>query len=166
MRYAFAAALCATSALFIVFAVSVGSLVAVLLGLSGIVASAGIVNRDHEALRYICATLLLTNAVMIVLSLTPPGAALSWALAALSFTAGIGLVLRQEWVRIPTVVTSVMTLGGWIAAALTSAIAHRWPEADVGVGLVSLMPGLVLGAIWVWCPLTVARICMPSTTPA
>jgi hypothetical protein len=165
VRYAFAALLCVTSVLFIAFAVSAGTLVGVLLGLSGIVASAGIVIRDHETLRYVCATLLLANAVMIALSVTLPGVTLSWALAALSFAAGIGLVLRQEWVRIPTVITSVMTLGGWIAAALTSAIAHQWPEADVGPGLISLMPGLVLGAIWVWCPLTVARLCMPSTTP-
>jgi hypothetical protein len=152
--------------MFIGFAVSAGSLAGLLLGVSGIVASAGIVARDHEALRYICAAVLLANAIIIALSVASSGASLLWVLAVLSFAAAIGLVLRQQWVRIPTVITAIMTLGGWVAAALTAVIAHRWPESDMGSGPVALMPGLVLAAIWVWCPLTVARISMPAAPQA
>ena len=75
-----------------------------------------------------------------------------------------GILARQQWVRIPTVITSVMTLGPWIAATLSAAIAHRWPVSDIGVGAISLMPGLLLAAIWVWCPFAVARISTPRAT--
>jgi len=144
------------------FAAAAGSLPSLLLGLSGVVASVGIVVRQHQALRYVCAAILLANAVMILLSVTSSGFSLfALVLAALSLGAGVGILARQEWVRIPTVITSVMTLGGWTAAALTAAIAHRWPDADVGVGVIALMPGVLLAAIWVWCPLTVARISTP-----
>jgi hypothetical protein len=165
LRYAGAAVLCATSVLFIAFAVSAGSFASLLLGLSGVVASVGIVVRQHQALRYVCAAILLANAVMILLSVASSGVSLfALVLAALSLGAGVGILARQEWVRIPTVITSVMTFGGWIAAALTAAIAHRWPDADVGVGVIALMPGVLLAAIWVWCPLTVARISTPRAT--
>ncbi len=165
MRYAGAAVLCATSVLFIAFALSAGSWPSLLLGLSGVAASVGIVVHQHQALRYVCAAILLANAVMIVLSVASSGFSLfALALAALSLGAGVGILARQQWVRIPTVITSVMTLGGWTAAALTAAIAHRWPDADVGVGVIALMPGVLLAAIWVWCPLTVARISTPRAT--
>lgn len=165
MRYVFATLLCAISAMLLAFGVSSSSWDALLLGLSGIAASAGIVVRDHEALRYICATILLANAVMIVLGVISSGFSLyPLVLAALSLGAGAGILARQQWARIPTVITSVMTLGPWVAAALTAAMAHRWPEADLGTGVIALMPGLVLAAIWVWCPLTVARISTPRAT--
>ena len=86
------------------------------------------------------------------------------ALAALSLGAGVGILAKQQWVRIPTVIVSVMTLGPWVAAALTAAIAHRWPESDIGAGAIALLPGVLLAAIWVWCPLTVARISTPRAT--
>ena len=38
-----------------------------------------------------------------------------------------------------------MTLGVWSAAALTAALAHRWPDADVGVGVIALMPDAACG---------------------
>jgi len=165
LRYAGAAVLCATSVLFIAFAVLAGSLPSLLLGLSGVVASVGIVVRQHQALRYVCAAILLANAVMILLSVTSSGFSLfALVLAALSLGAGVGILARQQWVRIPTVITSVMTLGPWVAAALTATIAHRWPAADIGGGAISLLPGVLLAAIWVWCPLTVARISTPRAT--
>jgi hypothetical protein len=121
--------------------------------------------HQHQALRLTCAAILLANAVMIVLGVMSSGFSLyALVLAALSLGAGVGILARQQWARIPTVITSVMTLGPWVAAALTAAMAHRWPEADLGTGLISLMPGLVLAAIWVWCPLTVARISTPRAT--
>ena len=165
MRYAGAAALCAVSLLFIAFAASAGSLDALLLGLSGVAASVGMVVHQHQALRYVCAAILLANAVMILLNVAFTGFSLfAVVLAALSFGAGVGILARQQWVRIPTVITSVMTLGPWIAAALTAVIAHSWPASDLGVGAISLMPGILLAAIWVWCPLTVARISTPRAT--
>ena len=165
MRYAGAAVLCATSVLFIALAAAAGSLPSLLLGLSGVVASAGMVIHKHQALRLACAAILLANAVMIVLGVASSGFSLfALVLAALSLGAGVGILARQEWVRIPTVITSVMTLGPWVAAALTAAIAHRWPDADIGVGAIALMPGVLLAAIWVWCPLTVARISTPRAT--
>ena len=118
MRYAMAAVLCATSLLFIAFAVAAGSLESLLLGVSGIAASAGIVAEQHAAERYLCAAVLLANAVMIALGAEFLSSAPALALAALSFAAAIGLVLRQQWVRIPTVITSVMTVGPWAAAAI------------------------------------------------
>jgi len=165
LRYAGAAVLCATSVLFIAFALSAGSLPSLLLGLSGVVASVGMVVHQHQALRYVCAALLLANSVIIVMGVMSSGFSLfAVVLAALSLGAGIGILARQQWVRIPTVITSVMTLGPWVAAALTAAIAHRWPVSDLGVGAISLMPGILLAAIWVWCPLTVARISTPRAT--
>jgi hypothetical protein len=165
LRYASAALLCAISLPFIAFAVSAGSLDALLLGLSGVAASVGMVVHQHQALRYVCAAILLANAVMILLGVASSGFSFfALALAALSLGAGVGILARQQWVRIPTVITSVMTLGPWIAAALTAAIAHRWPASDLGVGAISLMPGILLAAIWVWCPLTVARISTPRAT--
>ena len=109
--------------------------------------------HQHQALRLTCAGILLANAVMIVLGVMSSGFSIyALVLAALSLGAGVGILARQQWVRIPTVITSVMTLGPWVAAALTAAMAHRWPEADLGTGLISLMPGLVLAAIWVGAP--------------
>ena len=165
MLYAGAAVLCATSLLFIAFAAAAGSIPSLLLGVSGVAASIGIVVHQHQALRYVCAAILFANAVMILLNVESSGSSLfALVLAALSLGAGVGILARQQWVRIPTVITSVMTLGPWIAATLTAAIAHRWPESDMGVGVISLMPGLLLAAIWVWCPLTVARISTPRAT--
>jgi hypothetical protein len=166
MRYAIAAVLCATSILFIVFAVSAGSAESLLLGVSGIAASAGIVAQEHEAERYLCAAVLLVNAVMITLGAESSGSAFSFVLAALSLAAAIGLVLRQQWVRIPTVITSVMTVGGWAAAAMRALLEQRWPDADVGAGFISLVPGLLLAAIWIWCAFAVARIATPNATTA
>jgi hypothetical protein len=149
----------------IVFGVSAESWDALLLGLSGVLASVGMMLHQHQALRLTCAAILLANAVMIVLGVMSSGFSLyALVLAALSLGAGVGILARQQWARIPTLITSVMTLGPWVAAALTAAMAHRWPEADLGTGLISLMPGLVLAAIWVWCPLTVARISTPRAT--
>ena len=164
MRYAIAAVLCGISVLFMAFAVQAGSLASLLLGVSGIAASAGIVAQDHKAERYLCAAVLLVNAVMFALGATPLRSAFSYAIAALSLAAAIGLVLRQQWVRIPTVITSVMTVGGWAAAAISALIQHRWPDAEVGNGLISLVPGLLLAAIWIWCAFAVARIATPSPT--
>ena len=59
MRYAGAAVLCATSVLFIALAAAAGSLPSLLLGLSGVVASAGMVIHKHQALRLACAAILL-----------------------------------------------------------------------------------------------------------
>jgi hypothetical protein len=149
----------------IAFGVSASSWDALLLGSSGVLASAGMVIHQHRALRLTCAGILLANAAMIVLGIASSGFSLfALVLAVLSLVAGIGILARQQWVRIPTVITSVMTLGPWVAALLTAAMAHRWPEADIGVGAISLLPGLVLAAIWVWCPLTVARISTPRAT--
>ena len=165
MRYAGAAVLCTISILFVAVAAASGSWPSQLLGLSGIIASVGLVVREHQTLRYVCAAILLVNAVMILLGAASSGFSLfAVVLAALSLSAGVGILARQQWVRIPTVITSVMTLGPWTAAALTAAIAHRWPEADVGTGPIALMPGLLLAAIWVWCPLIVARISTPRAT--
>ena len=159
MRYACAVVLCASSGLFIAFAVSAGSPEALLLGLSGILASAGMAVRHDGATRYLCAAVLLTYALMLVQGWASSGSLASLAFAAISFAAASGLVLRQLWVRIPTVITSVMAVGTWVAAALGAALAHRWPSAAVGTGLISLMPGLLLSAIWIWCAFAVARLC-------
>ena len=165
MHYVGAAALCAVSVLFIAFAVSAGSFESLLLGLSGVAAAVGIAVHRHQALRYACATILLANALMIGLHVASSGFSLfALALALLSLGAGVGILARQQWVQIPTVITAVVTLGGWVAAALTAAIAHRWPETDLGSGLISVMPGLLLAAIWVWCPFAVARISTPRAT--
>ena len=165
MRYVLAAVLCATSVLFIAIAVSTGSWPSLLLGLSGVAASVGIVVHKHQALRYMCAAILLANAVMILLGVASSGfSSFALVLAALSLGAGVGILAKQQWVRIPTVITSVMTLGPWVAAALTAAIAHNWPDSDLGSGPIALLPGVLLAAIWVWCPLTVARISTPRAT--
>lgn len=165
VRYVGAAVLCATSLLFVALAAAAGSLPSLLLGLSGVVASVGMVVHQHQALRFVCAAILLANSVIIVLGVMSSGfSVFALVLAALSLGAGVGILAKQQWVRIPTVITSVMTLGPWIAATLTAAIAHRWPVSDLGVGVISLMPGILLAAIWVWCPLTVARISTPRAT--
>jgi hypothetical protein len=159
MRYVCAVVLCACSGLFIAFAVSAGSLESLLLGLSGIAASAGMAVRHDEATRYLCAAVLLANALMLVQGWASSGSLVSLAFAAVSFAAASGLVLRQQWVRIPTVITSVMAVGAWAAAAFGAALEHRWPYADMGDGFISLMPGLLLSAIWIWCAFAVAGLC-------
>ena len=121
--------------------------------------------HQHQALRLVCATILLTNCAITLLAIAPSNVSVSaLVLAALSFGAGVGILAKQQWVRIPTVIVSVMTLGPWVAAALTAGIAHRWPESDIGEGAIALLPGVLLAAIWVWCPLTVARISTPRAT--
>ena len=153
------------SILFIAIAAAAQSVPSILLGASGIFASAGMAVHQHQALRLVCAALLLTNAAITILAISTSGFSLSvLALAALSLGAGVGILAKQEWVRIPTVIVSVMTLGPWVAAAMTAAIAHRWPESDIGEGAIALLPGVLLAAIWVWCPLTVARISTPRAT--
>lgn len=159
MRYVCAVVLCAFSGLFIAFAVSAGSPEALLLGVSGIAASAGVAVRNDGAARYLCAAVLLANALILVLGWASSGSLVSLAFAALSFAAAGGLVLRQHWARIPTVITSVMAVGSWAAAAFGALLEHRWPSADVGTGVISLMPGLLLSAIWIWCAFAVARLC-------
>ena len=165
LRYVGAAVLCATSMPFIAFAAASGSVSSLLLGLSGLIASVGMAVHQHQALRLVCAAILLLNSAMIMLAMAPSGVSVyALALAALSFGAGAGILAKQQWVRIPTVIVSVMTLGPWVAATLTAAIAHRWPESDIGTGAIAQLPGVLLAAIWVWCPLTVARISTPRAT--
>ena len=164
MRYFWAVVLCATSLLFVRFAVEAGSMASLLLGFSGLATAAGVIVRHDGVVRYLCAAILLANAVMF--GVASSGALLSFAIAALSLAAAIGLVLRQQWVRIPTVIASVMTVGGWTAAAFGAALAHRWPDADVGTGVISLIPGALFLAVWIWCAFAVARIAEPSAAPA
>ena len=159
MRYVWAVVLCACSGLFIAFAVSAGSPESLLLGLSGILASAGIAVRHDEATRYLCAAVLFVNTLMLAQAWASTGSLVALAFAVLSFTAASGLLCRQQWVRIPTVITSVMAVGTWAAAAFGAVLEHRWPSADVGTGLISLVPGLLLSAIWIWCAFAVARVC-------
>jgi hypothetical protein len=142
------------------FGLSSSSLDSALLGGLGVAVSFGIVLPQHVPWRYLCAAIFVVNGVLFLQGATSSGSPIWLIPAALSFAAAIAVVRRQGWVWIAALIAGSLEVGTWAVVVL-----HDAPQGGIEAAIISLLPGLLFSAVWIWCIFASVRISRQGNAP-